>query len=73
MRDCREAFLKAIYEIDRRATLAPNDKAKTDDRNLALGTKAKFGDLGRFEMNLSYRSREVTTSSNPTPSRIIEI
>ena len=51
---------KAIYEVDRRATLAPNDKAKTDDGYLALGTKAKFGDWGRFEMNLSYRTREVT-------------
>ncbi len=37
---------KAIYEVDRRATLAPDDKAKTDDGYLALGTKAKFGDLG---------------------------
>jgi iron complex outermembrane recepter protein len=50
---------KAIYEVDRRATLAPNDRAKTDDWYLALGTKARFGDLGRFEMNLSYRSREI--------------
>jgi iron complex outermembrane recepter protein len=50
---------KAIYEVDRRATIAPNDRAKTDDWYLALGTKAKFGDLGRFEMNLSYRSREI--------------
>ena len=50
---------KAIYEVDRRATLAPNDKAKTDDWYLSLGTKAKFRDFGRFEMNLSYRSREI--------------
>jgi iron complex outermembrane receptor protein len=50
---------KTIYEADRRATLAPNDNAKTDDWYLALGTRAKFGDLGRFEMNLSYRSREI--------------
>jgi len=50
---------KAIYDVDRRATLAPNDHAKTDDWYLALGTKAKFGDWGRFEMNLSYRSREI--------------
>jgi iron complex outermembrane recepter protein len=51
---------KAIYEVDRRATLAPNDKAKTDDGYLALGTKARFGEWDRFEMNLSYRNREVT-------------
>ena len=50
---------KAIYEVDRQATLAPNDNAKTDDWYLALGTKARFGDWGRFEMNLSYRSREI--------------
>jgi iron complex outermembrane receptor protein len=50
---------KAIYEVDRQATLAPNDNAKTDDWFLALGTKAKLGDLGRFEMNLSYRNRQV--------------
>ncbi len=50
---------KAIYDVHRTATLAPNDHAKTDDWYLALGTKAKFGDWGRFEMNLSYRSREV--------------
>jgi iron complex outermembrane receptor protein len=50
---------KAIYDVDRTATLAPNDHAKTDDWYLALGTKAKFGDWGRFEMNLSYRDREV--------------
>jgi len=51
---------KAIYEVDRRATLAPNDKAKTDDGYAALGAKIKLWDLGRFEMNLSYRNREVT-------------
>ena len=50
---------KAIYEVDRQATTAPDDKAKTDDSYLALGGKAKFGDLGRFEMNLSYRDRQV--------------
>jgi iron complex outermembrane receptor protein len=50
---------KAIYDVYRRGTLAPDDHAKTDDWYLALGTKAKFGDWGRFEMNLSYRSREV--------------
>jgi iron complex outermembrane receptor protein len=51
---------KALYAVDRRATRAPDDQAKTDDGYLALGTKAAFGDFGRFEMNLSYRTREVT-------------
>jgi iron complex outermembrane receptor protein len=50
---------KVIYEVDRQATTAPNDKAKTDDSYLTLGGKAKLGDFGRFEMNLSYRDREV--------------
>jgi len=50
---------KAIYEVDRQATIAPDDKAKTDDWYLALGTKAKLWDLGRLEMNLSYRGRDV--------------
>ena len=51
---------KAIYEQDRRATTAPDDQAKTDDGYAALGAKIKLWDLGRFEMNLSYRNREVT-------------
>ena len=49
------ALPKAIYKVDRRATIAPDDKAKTDDWYLALGTKAKLWDFGRLEMNLSYR------------------
>ena len=55
------ALPKAIYEVDRRATLAPDDKAKTDDWYLALGAKAKLWDFGRLEMDLSYRNREVNT------------
>jgi iron complex outermembrane receptor protein len=50
---------KAIYEVDRRGTIAPDDKAKTDDWYLALGAKAKLWDLGRLEIDLSYRDREV--------------
>ncbi len=50
---------KAIFEVDRKATTAPDDKARTDDWYLALGGKAKLADFGRLEMNLSYRNREV--------------
>ena len=53
------ALPKAIYEVDRQATTAPDDKAKTDDWYLALGAKAKLWDLGRLEMDLSYRDRKV--------------
>ena len=53
------ALPKAIYEVDRRATIAPEDKAKTDDWYLALGAKAKLWDVGRLEMDLSYRDRNV--------------
>jgi iron complex outermembrane receptor protein len=53
------ALPKAIYEVNRRATLAPDDRAKTDDWYLALSTKAKLWDFGRFEMDLSYRDRNV--------------
>jgi iron complex outermembrane receptor protein len=53
------ALPKAIYEVDRRETLAPDDRAKTDDWYLALGTKARLWDFGRFEMDLSYRDRNV--------------
>jgi iron complex outermembrane receptor protein len=53
------ALPKAIYEVNRRATLAPDDKAKTEDWYLALGTKARLRDFGRFEMDLSYRDRNV--------------
>ncbi len=50
---------KAIFQVDRQATTAPNDQAKTEDSYLALGGKATLGDLGRWEMSLSYRNREV--------------
>jgi iron complex outermembrane receptor protein len=53
------ALPKAIYEVNRRATLAPDDKAKTEDWYLALGTKANLWDFGRWEMDLSYRDRNV--------------
>ncbi len=54
------ALPRAVFDVDRRATTAPDDKAKTDDGYLALGGKAKLWDFGRLEMNLSYRNREVT-------------
>ncbi|HUL23872.1 MAG TPA: TonB-dependent receptor [Thermodesulfobacteriota bacterium] len=50
---------KAIYEVHRRATLAPDDQAKTDDWYLDLGAKAKLWDFGRLEMDVSYRDRFV--------------
>jgi iron complex outermembrane receptor protein len=53
------ALPKAIYQVDRRATIALDDKAKTDDWYLALGAKAKLWDFGRLEMDLSYRDRNV--------------
>jgi len=48
-----------IYISHPRATLAPNDHAQTDDGYGDLGVKAKLGDLGRIEADLSYRHREV--------------
>lgn len=49
-------------EIDlfgRRATLTPNNQAKTDDGYGDLGAKFKLWDVGRIEANLSYRERRV--------------
>ena len=48
-----------IYRFHRRATLAPDDHAKTDDGYGVLGMKAKLWDLGRIEADLSYRHRRV--------------
>ena len=53
------ALPKAIYEVNRRATLAPEDRARTGDYYLDLGAKAKLWDFGRLEMDLSYRGRSV--------------
>ena len=47
-------------EIDllgRRATLTPDNQAKTDDGYGDLGAKVKLWDIGRIEANLSYRDR----------------
>jgi iron complex outermembrane recepter protein len=52
------ALLKNIYELDRRSARNPYDKAETEDGFGAFGVKAKLGDLGRIETNLSYRHRE---------------
>lgn len=53
------ALPESIYRFDRRATLAPDDHAKTDDAYGVLGVKAKLWDFGRIEADLSYRHREV--------------
>lgn len=50
---------KAVYKLDRRSTLAPDDHAETEDGYGALGVKAKLWNLGRIEADLSYRHREV--------------
>jgi iron complex outermembrane receptor protein len=50
-----------IHTLGRRATDAPDDRAETDDGYGALGLKARFGELGRVEAELSYRHREVST------------
>jgi iron complex outermembrane receptor protein len=48
-----------LYDLDRRATIAPDDEAETDDGYLDLSIKARFGNLGGFEADLIYREREV--------------
>ncbi len=48
-----------IFQLGRRATVNPEDNAKTEDWYNVLGIKAKLGNLGRIEADLSYRSREV--------------
>ncbi len=53
------ALPRGVLEVDRKATTAPDDKAKTNDGYVALGAKARLWDLGRLEMNLTYRNREV--------------
>jgi iron complex outermembrane receptor protein len=50
-----------IHTLGRRATDAPHDRAETDDGYGALGLKARLGELGRIEAELSYRHREVST------------
>jgi iron complex outermembrane receptor protein len=51
-----------LYDQDRKSTLGPNDKAKTDDVYGLLGVKAKLWDVGRVEADFSYRHREVDDS-----------
>jgi len=53
------ALPEDIYRAHRRATLAPDDHAKTDDGYGVLGVRAKLWDLGRIEADLSYRHRQV--------------
>jgi iron complex outermembrane receptor protein len=45
--------------LDRRATLTPDNQAKTDDGYGDLGARVKLWDIGRIEVNLSYRDRQV--------------
>jgi len=45
--------------LGRRATLTPDNQAKTDDGYGDLGAKVKLWDIGRIEVGLSYRDREV--------------
>jgi iron complex outermembrane receptor protein len=52
------ALPQSIYEENRRTTIKPDDKAETDDGFLTFGGKANFGDMGRIEVDLSYRHRE---------------
>ncbi len=47
------------YEIDRRATLDPNNKSSTEDGYGAFGIKVKLWDWGRVETEFSYRHRVV--------------
>ena len=51
-----------IHTLGRRATVTPHDGAETNDMYGALGMKARLGDLGRIESEISYRHREVSTS-----------
>ena len=53
------ALPENIYRFHPRATLAPDDHAKTDDGYGVLGMKAKLWDFGRIEADVSYRHREV--------------
>jgi iron complex outermembrane receptor protein len=48
-----------IFQLGRRATVNPEDNANTEDWYNVFGIKAKLGNLGRIEADLSYRSREV--------------
>jgi iron complex outermembrane receptor protein len=48
-----------IYRAHRRAALAPDDHAETNDGYGVLGVKTKLWDLGRIEAELSYRQRQV--------------
>ncbi len=48
-----------INRLGRRGTLTPDNQASTEDGFGSLGMKAKLGDWGRAEIDLSYRHREV--------------
>ena len=48
-----------IDRLGRRGTLTPDNQASTEDGYGALGVKAKLGNWGRAEIDLSYRHREL--------------
>ncbi len=52
------ALPRWLYENDPRATLKPNDKAETEDGFLSFGAKTDLREMGRIEVDLSYRHRE---------------
>jgi iron complex outermembrane receptor protein len=48
-----------IYRTDRKATRRPDDHAETVDEHASLGAKVRLWKVGRMEVDLSYRDREV--------------
>jgi iron complex outermembrane receptor protein len=52
-------LLKGTYKLDRRSPRYPYDKAETDDGFGSFGVKAKLWEMGRTELDISYRHREV--------------
>jgi iron complex outermembrane receptor protein len=52
------ALPRLLYENDPRVTLKPNDKAETEDGFLSFGAKTDLREMGRIEVDLSYRHRE---------------
>ena len=53
--------IEQINTLGRRGTDTPDDRAETDDMYGTLGTRIKFGDLGRIDAEVSWRHREVSS------------
>ncbi len=53
-----------LYKLNRRATLNPENQAGTNDGYGLIGMKAKLGNWGRVETDLSYRRRKVDNFFN---------